>query len=58
MCGVTEPKGAEGEPTSANFIVRENGVGVGMAAVIAEAAPDRMQLRRLWVRVPTGSQTP
>lgn len=40
---------AQGGPASANFIVREDGVGVGMAAVIAEPAPGRMQLVGMWV---------
>jgi ribosomal protein S18 acetylase RimI-like enzyme len=40
----------QGGPASATFIVRADGVGVGMAAVIAEpAAPGRMQLVGMWV---------
>jgi RimJ/RimL family protein N-acetyltransferase len=40
---------AQGGPASANFIVREDGVGVGMAAVIAEPDLGRMQLVGMWV---------
>jgi GNAT superfamily N-acetyltransferase len=40
---------AQGGPASATFIVRDHGVGVGMAAVIAEPAPGRMQLVGMWV---------
>ncbi|HEX8135835.1 MAG TPA: GNAT family N-acetyltransferase [Actinomycetes bacterium] len=40
---------AQGGPASANFIVREDGVGVGMAAVIPEPDPGRMQLVGMWV---------
>ena len=40
---------AQGGPASANFIVREDGVGVGTAAVISEPVPGRMQLVGMWV---------
>ena len=40
---------AQGGPASTNFIVRQDGAGVGMAAVIAEPAPGRMQLVGMWV---------
>jgi RimJ/RimL family protein N-acetyltransferase len=40
---------AQGGPASANFIVREDGVGVGTAAVIPEPVPGRMQLVGMWV---------
>jgi ribosomal protein S18 acetylase RimI-like enzyme len=40
---------AQGGPASANFLVRADGVAVGMAAVIAEPAPGRMQLVGMWV---------
>jgi RimJ/RimL family protein N-acetyltransferase len=40
---------AQGGPGSANFIVRQDGVGVGMAAVVAEPTPGRMQLVGMWV---------
>jgi GNAT superfamily N-acetyltransferase len=40
---------AQGGPASANFIVREDGFGVGMAAVIAEPVHGRMQLVGMWV---------
>jgi RimJ/RimL family protein N-acetyltransferase len=40
---------AEGGPASATFIVVEDGIGVGMAAVIAEPDPGRMQLVGMWV---------
>jgi hypothetical protein len=40
---------AQGGPGSANFIVREDGVGVGIAAVIPEPVPGRMQLVGMWV---------
>jgi ribosomal protein S18 acetylase RimI-like enzyme len=41
---------AEGGPTSANFIAREGGVDVGLAAVFAEPdAPGRMHLVSMWV---------
>jgi ribosomal protein S18 acetylase RimI-like enzyme len=41
---------ARGGPASTNFIVRADGIGVGMAAVIAEPdAPGRMQLVGMWV---------
>ena len=41
---------AEGGATSANFIAREGGVDVGLAAVFAEPdAPGRMHLVSMWV---------
>jgi ribosomal protein S18 acetylase RimI-like enzyme len=41
---------AEGGPASANFIVREGGVDVGLAAIFAEPnAPGRMHLVSMWV---------
>jgi hypothetical protein len=40
---------AQGGPASTNFIVRKDGAGVGMAAVVAEPAPGRMQLVGMWV---------
>jgi RimJ/RimL family protein N-acetyltransferase len=40
---------AQGGPASASFIVREDGVGVGTAAVIPEPVPGRMQLVGMWV---------
>ena len=40
---------AQGGPASANFIVREDGVAVGMTAVVAEPVPGRMQLVGMWV---------
>jgi GNAT superfamily N-acetyltransferase len=40
---------AQGGPTSASFIAREDGVGVGMAAVIAEPVPGLVQLVGMWV---------
>jgi GNAT superfamily N-acetyltransferase len=40
---------ARGGPGSANFIACEDGVGVGMAAVVAEPDPGRMQLVGMWV---------
>jgi GNAT superfamily N-acetyltransferase len=40
---------AQGGPASATFIVRADGVGVGMAAVIAEPVPGRVQLVGMWV---------
>jgi len=41
---------AEGGPASADFIAREGGAGVGMAAIFAQSsAPGRMQLVALWV---------
>jgi ribosomal protein S18 acetylase RimI-like enzyme len=41
---------AEGGPASANFIAREGGVDVGLAAVFAEPdAPGRMHLVSMWV---------
>jgi RimJ/RimL family protein N-acetyltransferase len=40
---------AKGGPASATFIARERGVGVGMAAVIAEPTPGRMRLVGMWV---------
>jgi ribosomal protein S18 acetylase RimI-like enzyme len=41
---------AEGGPSSANFIAREGGVDVGLAAVFAEPdAPGRMHLVSMWV---------
>jgi GNAT superfamily N-acetyltransferase len=41
---------AEGGPASADFIAREGGAGIGMAAIFAESsAPGRMQLVALWV---------
>jgi GNAT superfamily N-acetyltransferase len=39
----------QGGPASANFIVREDAVGVGIAAVIPEPVPGRMQLVGMWV---------
>jgi ribosomal protein S18 acetylase RimI-like enzyme len=41
---------AEGGPASANFIAREGGVDVGLAAVFAEPdVPGRMHLVSMWV---------
>ena len=40
---------AQGGPASASFIAREDGAGVGMAAVIAEPVPGRVQLVGMWV---------
>jgi ribosomal protein S18 acetylase RimI-like enzyme len=41
---------AEGGPESANFIAREGGVDVGLAAVFAEPdVPGRMHLVSMWV---------
>ena len=41
---------AEGGPASANFIVREGGVDVGLAAIFAEPnVPGRMHLVSMWV---------
>jgi GNAT superfamily N-acetyltransferase len=41
---------AEGGPASANFIARESGVDVGLAAVFAEPdTPGRMHLVSMWV---------
>jgi GNAT superfamily N-acetyltransferase len=40
---------AQGGPGSANFIARADGLAVGMAAVIAEPIPGRMQLVGMWV---------
>jgi ribosomal protein S18 acetylase RimI-like enzyme len=41
---------AKGGPASANFIAREGGVDVGLAAVFAEPeAPGRMHLVSMWV---------
>jgi ribosomal protein S18 acetylase RimI-like enzyme len=41
---------AEGGPASANFIARDGGVDVGLAAVFAEPdAPGRMHLVSMWV---------
>jgi GNAT superfamily N-acetyltransferase len=40
---------AQGGPTSANFIARADGVAVGMAAVVAESDPGRLQLVGMWV---------
>ena len=41
---------AEGGPTAANFIAREGGVDIGLAAVFAEPdAPGRMHLVSMWV---------
>ena len=41
---------AQGGPSSANFIAREGGVDVGLAAVFAEPdAPGRMHLVSMWV---------
>jgi RimJ/RimL family protein N-acetyltransferase len=40
---------AKGGPASANFIVGQDGAAVGMAAVVAEPAPGRMQLVGMWV---------
>jgi GNAT superfamily N-acetyltransferase len=40
---------AQGGPASANFIARAGGVGVGMAAVVAESDPGRLQLVGMWV---------
>jgi hypothetical protein len=41
---------AQGGPASANFIVREGGVDVGLAAIFAEPdAPGRMHLVSMWV---------
>jgi GNAT superfamily N-acetyltransferase len=40
---------AKGGPASASFIAREDGVGVGMTAVIAEPVPGRVQLVGMWV---------
>lgn len=40
---------AQGGPASANFIASEDGVGVGMAAVVAEPVPGRVQLVGMWV---------
>jgi ribosomal protein S18 acetylase RimI-like enzyme len=39
---------AQGGP-AASFIAREDGAGVGMAAVIVEPTPGRMQLAGMWV---------
>jgi GNAT superfamily N-acetyltransferase len=40
---------AQGGPTSANFLARADGDAVGMAAVVAEPVPGRMQLVGMWV---------
>jgi len=41
---------AQGGPASANFIAREGGVDIGLAAVFAEPdAPGRMHLVSMWV---------
>jgi GNAT superfamily N-acetyltransferase len=40
---------AQGGPASANFLARADGVGVGMAAVVAEPDPGRLQLVGMWV---------
>jgi ribosomal protein S18 acetylase RimI-like enzyme len=40
---------ARGGAASANFIVREEGVAIGMAAVITESTPGRVQLVGMWV---------
>jgi ribosomal protein S18 acetylase RimI-like enzyme len=41
---------AEGGPASANFIAREGGVDVGLAAIFAEPeVPGRMHLVSMWV---------
>jgi RimJ/RimL family protein N-acetyltransferase len=40
---------ARAGPASVSFIVREDGVGVGMTAVIAEPVPGRVQLVGMWV---------
>jgi GNAT superfamily N-acetyltransferase len=40
---------AQGASASANFIARADGVAVGMAAVIAEPDPGRVQLVGMWV---------
>jgi ribosomal protein S18 acetylase RimI-like enzyme len=41
---------AEGGPASANFIAREGGVDIGLAAIFAEPdAPGRMHLVSMWV---------
>jgi hypothetical protein len=45
----TQGGGGPGRTSIGDFIVREEGVGVGMAVVIAEPAPGRMQLVGMWV---------
>jgi GNAT superfamily N-acetyltransferase len=41
---------AEGGPASADFIAREGGASIGMAAIFAEpSVPGRMQLVAMWV---------
>jgi GNAT superfamily N-acetyltransferase len=41
---------AEGGPASADFIAREGGASIGMAAILAESSvPGRMQLVAMWV---------
>jgi GNAT superfamily N-acetyltransferase len=40
---------AQGGPASTNFLARAGGIGVGMAAVVAEPEPGRMQLVGMWV---------
>jgi ribosomal protein S18 acetylase RimI-like enzyme len=41
---------AEGGPASANFIAREGGAGIGMAAIFAEpSVPRRMHLVAMWI---------
>ena len=40
---------ARGGPASANFIARADGLAIGLAAVIAEPDPGRLQLAGMWV---------
>jgi GNAT superfamily N-acetyltransferase len=40
---------AQGGPASTTFIARADGLGVGIAVVIAEPVPGRMQLVGMWV---------